>query len=80
MKYERGNSDNLQILEVRKCAEGPFPEMGIMKGAVGSDSKLRGSVLASESLRCLPALPMEMVSRQSGNQDWSLTERLGLEI
>lgn len=50
---ERGNSDNSQIFDVRKSTNGPFPEMGTTRGAVGLDSKPRSPVLALENLRCL---------------------------
>lgn len=50
---ERRNNGNSQILDMRKSTDGPFPEMGITRGAVDLDGKLRSSVLALESLKCL---------------------------
>lgn len=55
-----GNSDNSQILDVRESTDGPFPDMGITKSAVGLDSKLRSTALALESLKYLFDFPMEM--------------------
>lgn len=77
---ERENSDNSQIFDVRKSTDGLLPKMETTRGAVGLDSKPKSHVLTLENLRCLLNFSTEILSRQSYNQDWSLTERSGLEI